>query len=243
MGRRAAGRSRSLTLGLGFRAREPDESLRAESLGASGDRFAFNDFAAIASTWQYGKGDEGDRRHWRRCWDRAGSDDGGHEQAKPTDAWPEPIPLVAEHEKPERYPIEALPATIRAAVMAYQRFGQQPIEMVACALLSTTSLACQGLADVSRDGNLVGPCSLSFLVVAQSGERKTAADRRARRAIEQWQRDKEAELAHVIAGAERQLALWQAEHDGMLLKLKRLAGSTKKEDEHHPRAAGLHVAR
>jgi hypothetical protein len=41
--------------------------------------------------------------------------------------WPDPIPLFAEYEKSGPYPIGALSATIRAAVQAYQTFGQQPL--------------------------------------------------------------------------------------------------------------------
>ena len=39
-------------------------------MGAIGDRLNFEDFAAIAPTWGYGKGHQGDARHWRRSWDR-----------------------------------------------------------------------------------------------------------------------------------------------------------------------------
>jgi Protein of unknown function (DUF3987) len=147
------------------------------------------------------------------------------------DPWPDPIPIFAEHEKPEPYPIDALPPIIRAAVEAYQAFGQQPIELVACSALSAASLACQALADVDRDGNLLGPCSLSFIIVAKSGERKTACDRRMRRALERWQDAKQQEQAPVIKAAKRQLEIWQTQHDGILAKIKRLSGSTKPDDE------------
>jgi hypothetical protein len=147
-------------------------------------------------------------------------------------SWDDPTPLFAEHEKPTPYPIDALPPIVRNAAQAYQAFGQQPIELVACSALSAVSLACQGLADVDRDGNLIGPCSLSFLITAVSGERKTACDRRMRRALEQWQEARRQEDAPEIKIAENRLAIWQSEKDGIVAKIKRLAGSTKADEEH-----------
>jgi hypothetical protein len=146
-------------------------------------------------------------------------------------AWPEPEPLYAEHEKPEPYPLDALPPMLHGAVTAYQAFGRQPVEMVACSALAAASLACQGLVNVSRDGNLIGPCSLSFLNVAVSGERKTACDTRMRRAARGWQDRRRKEQEPAIRAAETRLAIWQGEKDGIAAKIKRLAGSTKPDDE------------
>ena len=93
---------------------------------------------------------------------------------------PDPEPLTAPDEEPKPYPLDALPPTIRAAVSAYQRFGQQPISLVASSALSVAALATQGLVNVGRDKNLIGPISLNLAVIAESGERKTSADRRMR---------------------------------------------------------------
>src|SRR5262249_19933033 len=63
----------------------------------------------------------------------------------------DPEPLIAADEEPRPYPLDALSPTIRAAVTAYQEFGQQPI-------------------NVGRDKNLIGPISLNLGVIAESGE-------------------------------------------------------------------------
>jgi Protein of unknown function (DUF3987) len=115
--------------------------------------------------------------------------------------------------------------------MSYQVFGQQPVELVASSALASAALACQGLANVSRDGNLVGPCSLSFISVAVSGERKTACDTRMRRAAREWQDQRRKEQEPTIKIAETRLAIWQGEKDGIAAKIKRLAGSTKQNDQ------------
>ncbi|MGH6898236.1 MAG: YfjI family protein [Geminicoccaceae bacterium] len=150
----------------------------------------------------------------------------------PQPSWPEPEPLVAEHEKPAPYPIDALPPIIRNAVLSYQAFGQQPVELVACSALAAAALAIQGLGDVDRDGgNLVGPCSLSFVIVAKSGERKSACDKRMRRALTGWGRETLDEQAPLLKAARRRHAAWQAKCEAMLGRIKRIAYSTKSDHE------------
>lgn len=62
---------------------------------------------------------------------------------------PAPEPLIAPHEEARPYPVDALSPTIRAAVITYQRYGQQPVSLVASsalgvAALSTTRECCEG---------------------------------------------------------------------------------------------------
>jgi hypothetical protein len=90
--------------------------------------------------------------------------------------WHKPLPLLQQTEQENPYPVECLPTLIQAAVLDYQQYGQQPLPLVACSALANVSLACQSLANVARDHLLISPVSLYFLVVAESGERKTAAD-------------------------------------------------------------------
>jgi hypothetical protein len=100
--------------------------------------------------------------------------------------WPEIEALGGDRIAPLPYPVDSLSPTIRGAVERYQRFGQQPMALIASSALSTASLATQGLADVARDPNLSGPCSLNFCIIARSGERKTSCDRRFRVASSRW---------------------------------------------------------
>lgn len=152
---------------------------------------------------------------------------GGHTQGD----WPEAVPLLAEHIQSQPYPVQKLPPLMRAAVEVYQRFGQQPLALVGSSALACASLACQGLADVGRDGTLIGPCNLNFLIVGVSGERKTACDKRLSRALWQWQRDRRREMAPAIASATSRLDAWTSRRDGMLSQIKKLSASTKASDE------------
>jgi hypothetical protein len=94
----------------------------------------------------------------------------------------------------EPYPAEALPKIIRDAVVGYQTYGQQPLPIVAVAALANASLACQGLADIARDDVLTGPISLNFIVTADSGERKTSADKVYSKAARELEKAKRAAM-------------------------------------------------
>jgi hypothetical protein len=89
------------------------------------------------------------------------------------------------------YPIQALGA-LRAVAEALHDITQAPPAICAHSSLGVAALATQGLADAETlHGS--APSSLFLLTIAQSGERKSATDRLAMRAV----RDFEAELAEV----------------------------------------------
>jgi putative DNA primase/helicase len=89
--------------------------------------------------------------------------------------WPEPQPLAASVTR-EPYPLDALPQTIKAAVVEVQSFTKAPIPLVASSALGAISLALQAQFDVERAKNLSGPIGLYLLTVADSGERKSTCD-------------------------------------------------------------------
>ena len=89
--------------------------------------------------------------------------------------WPDPLPLVTKIE-PEPYPLDAMPDTIRAAVVEVQQFTKAPTALVASSALGALSLAVQALTDVKRAEKLTGPVGLFLLTIADSGERKSTCD-------------------------------------------------------------------
>lgn len=137
--------------------------------------------------------------------------------------WPEPQSLKRMATEPEPYPLEALPDAMRAAVIEYQGYGQQSISMVASSALAVVSLAAQGLADVARDDRLRGPLSLNFLIVAPSGERKTAADRALGAMLTEWERGQADALRELIKRNRAALQVWMAEGDGIRATLREAA--------------------
>ncbi len=97
------------------------------------------------------------------------------EQVQRTDGW-DPKPLRRE-ECPEDYPIHRLPGVIGDAVREVADYVQAPVALVAASAMSVVSAAVQTQFSVSRDARMHGPASLYFLTVAESGDRKSSADK------------------------------------------------------------------
>ncbi len=135
--------------------------------------------------------------------------------------WQVPTPVIPNTEHALPYPIDALPPIIRSAVTSYQQYGQQPLPLIACSALANVSLACQTLANVARDRMLISPVSLFFLVVAGSGERKSAADYMFSKATRQWQLDAREQLEPEIKVAMTLHQAWRVEKEGVLNQIRR----------------------
>ena len=118
------------------------------------------------------------------------------------------------------YPTEALPAIIRHAVLNYHEYGQQPLPLIACSALANVSLACQSAANVMRDNLLTSPISLYFLVIAASGERKSAADSAFGKSIRQWEKNIREELLPEVRTAQAKHQAWKITKNALLLKIK-----------------------
>jgi len=134
--------------------------------------------------------------------------------------WTDPEPLTSQIDGLP-YPTDALPPLLRDAIVEAQAFVQSPAALVACSALSALSLAAQGLANVRRDHQLVGPVSLYLLAVAESGERKTTCDRIFGAALRNWERDRAAACAPGVATHEAAVASAEAKRAGLLEAIKR----------------------
>ncbi len=143
---------------------------------------------------------------------------------------PRPLSPVLASEIP--YPVDALPAILGKSVSTYQNYGQQPLAMVACGALANISLACQSMANVACDRYLVSPVSLYFILVAASGERKTACDSAFSKACRNWETKIREQRAPKIQTAYALHQAWQMERDGLLTQIKRsMSGSCELTDK------------
>lgn len=144
---------------------------------------------------------------------------------------PNPIPLEqnADLANPDPFPVELLPKLAQKAVTSYQSYGQQPLSMVASSSLASMSLATQGLANVARDDNLISPISLNFIVIAESGERKTAGDKFFSTPIRVWEQEQIDSLASDIKANKASLAVHNAKKEGIINKIKK-ASATSNSD-------------
>jgi hypothetical protein len=139
-----------------------------------------------------------------------------------TITWETPTPItLPSMAQSSAYPIDALPAIIQDPIINYQKYGQQPLALCACSVLANVSLACQTLANVARDDILISPVSLYFLVIANSGERKSAADKAFSKGIRQWQLTTREKLMTEVAASEILHNAWIAERDSLTRQIRK----------------------
>lgn len=141
--------------------------------------------------------------------------------------WAEPEALAPEI-KSTAYPIDALPTIIANAVIEVQQFVQAPMAMVACSAMATVSVACQARNDIERARGLIGPTSLYFLTVAESGERKSTLDGHFSKPIHDYEKKQAADAEAKLSDYAADLAHWAATKKGLEQAATRKAESSDK---------------
>ena len=79
-------------------------------------------------------------------------------------SWPDPQPITL-NAASEPYPLDALPKTIRDAVIEVQSFTKAPIPLVAASAITALSLVGQTYVDVKRAEKLSGPTGLFLITI------------------------------------------------------------------------------
>ena len=213
--------------------RRPDDAISASVyVHKYGRRYAVLDggIGDLINVSRDGAGnylDESQGRYWKQD-GTAGYLGDRRARSKPDD-WPEPADLSASIGSAP-YPVDAFPEPARNAVMEYHRFGRQPLALVASSALGQMALAAQALADVARNDHLVSPISLYLLVTAESGERKSAADKQFGRAARQWQREEREFRLKENRRASAMEKDWKARVDGVKKKISGMAGKDSEDD-------------
>lgn len=128
-------------------------------------------------------------------------------------------------EAPE-YPVDALGPTLAKAVRAIVKQMQCPNAMAANSVLAVASLAVQARANVLLPvgEDLPAPCSLYFMTVAESGERKSAVDSVALKPV----RDVESDWSRSNADEQRK---YSANIQAYQVSEKRLQNTLKDDRE------------
>lgn len=144
--------------------------------------------------------------------------------------WQELQPLVP-YAKAEPYPIDSLPCEIGEAVDEVQKYVKAPIALVATSALGVLSAAVQSLVDVKRDDRLTGPVSLSLLVIAESGERKSTVDKFFTDPIKAYQRETAERMRPRTEQAKAEIDAWEAKRCGIVDAIKAAAKSGKPTEQ------------
>lgn len=139
---------------------------------------------------------------------------------------PESLP---DRSKAAPYPIKYFPEEIKSAITEAQEEIQAPLPIIAASALAAMSLAIQSKVDVQRKETLQSPVSLFSLIIAESGDRKSSADKAFTDAIRPYQREVIESNKPVMKEYYCNLRAWQAERDGIERAIKQAAGARKKD--------------
>lgn len=156
--------------------------------------------------------------------------------------WSDPEPLITIPES-ARYPIEFLPPIIRKAVEEVQGFMQAPDALIACCALAAVSLAVQGLFNVKRAKKLMSPVSLFLLLIAESGERKTAVDNLFLESVREYERKQEILYRPEWDTFSATETAWQAEKRGIEAEIQRQARKAAVSSEFRDRLKELETTK
>lgn len=136
-------------------------------------------------------------------------------------AWPDPLPLVRPLPPPEPYPVDALGPLLANSAAGIADIVQTPIEIAASSVLAVGSLAAQPHVDVMHPatGRRV-PCSLYMMTIAESGERKSAADAEALAPVRAHEKQAIEEYKVAHARWRNQHEAWEASRTAVKKKAK-----------------------
>jgi hypothetical protein len=127
-------------------------------------------------------------------------------EAKPGD---DLLPLFRELSPPEPFPVDAL-GPLQAVTRAIQYKIQAPTAICAQSVLAANTLIAQAHCDIEFPHGR-RPLSEDFVTVAQSGDRKSAADAEALRPIHEVEQEWLIAQADDRLAYENDLAMWEAE--------------------------------
>jgi len=138
----------------------------------------------------------------------------------PPEEWQDPESINAHYEALD-YPLEQLPDPLRLLIIEVVDYLQCPIAMAVNSLLGALSLCTQGLVNVARDSQLTSISSLFLLLIAESGERKSACDNLLTKHLKELDIERSKADGEARKQYQREYITWRAELDGAMTAIKR----------------------
>lgn len=157
--------------------------------------------------------------------DQARRDDRHH--SEPTER-AEPLPLLSPPPPAAVYPLAALGPILGPAAKAIADCVQCPDAMAGQSVLAAAALATQGFSNVLIDGRSF-PASLFCLTVAESGDRKSGADKLALYKHRLWQQNQQQVYNEQMAGYQADSAAYKTIYDQAKNKKKTCKEAIAKE--------------
>lgn len=122
--------------------------------------------------------------------------------------------------QPTDFPVHALPAGVREAVLEVHHNMKAPVGLIASSALTSISLAAQSWANVQRMNGLEAPINLWFLTIAESGERKTAVDSKFLGVIREFEAEQAARFSVELSTYIAAMSAWRVKEKAILRAFK-----------------------
>lgn len=129
------------------------------------------------------------------------------------------------------FPVWNFPPIIRDAVNELQANSQAPLPLVASSVLAAVSLACQWHVNVRRMDGREGPCSLIFITIANSGERKSSVDRQSLHEFYKYDTEQRAVFENKVKDYKAALRIWEVECGALRRKLEKMTVKGESTEE------------
>lgn len=139
---------------------------------------------------------------------------------------------------PNFFPSTAFPMVMAGAIHDVANRTKAPIPLVASSVLSASALACQRDYQVRLPYGALRPLSLYLLLVANSGERKSAADGLVYDVVRQLEKAHRTDFLEKSEMYRQQIASWTAFDKALQRRIARAKGDQMSElqrklEEHH----------
>jgi hypothetical protein len=131
-----------------------------------------------------------------------------------------PRPLIRELPPPDPFPIDALGEFLGLAARAIHERVQCPVAICGQAVISAATLSAQAHADVQLPTGQVRPISNFFITIAETGERKTAADNEALWPVRKREKALREAYDAALPSYENQKIAWERARDYAVKKAK-----------------------
>lgn len=122
-----------------------------------------------------------------------------------------------------RFPLNAFPRDLKEVILDLRGETQAPEPLIASSVLSALSLALQDKLDVQVTTSIRSPVSLFFLVIANSGERKTSVDRRILAPIYEHDRISAQNYEVLMAKYVAEYKIWKVKEKAILASIEKKA--------------------
>jgi hypothetical protein len=121
-----------------------------------------------------------------------------------------PRPLIRALPPATPFPVKALGPLLDNAAKAINNRVQAPLPMCCQSVLAAATLAVQGHADIQLPTAQIKPISNYFVTVAESGDRKTAADNEALQSVVKRERELSADKDEKLPSYQNAIEAWEA---------------------------------